>query len=89
MLGTLFLLPLIFYFLPINNFENYDSICLVKNIFGFECWGCGITHSLYLVIHLKFSHAWEMNKLAFIVFPILVYLWLKYLILIIRKLKAN
>lgn len=53
------------------------QICMFKNVFGFECPGCGITRAVLEVLHGNFTSAWAFNKSVIIVFPLLVYIWLK------------
>jgi len=74
------LLPIALYFIPVKWLNGQHSICLFKNIFGVECYGCGITRAVLSVIQLNFYDAFQYNKLVIIVFPILAYLWLKYVI---------
>jgi hypothetical protein len=79
-LGAFLFLPLVFYVVPISFQDKFGSICLIKRTTGIECWGCGTRHALYSIMNLDFLQAWHHNKLSFIVFPILVYLWFKYVI---------
>jgi len=71
------LFPVALFFIPSSFFTNSHSICLYRNIFGIECPGCGITRAVLSLIHLKFSEALTYNKLVVIVFPVLVYIFLK------------
>lgn len=54
-------------------------ICIYKRITGHECWGCGTRHAMYEIMNLEFIKAFNHNKLSFIIFGILVYLWFKYI----------
>ena len=54
-----------------------DSICLFKRI-GIPCYGCGITRAIWALIHFQFDSAMQYNKLCVIVFPLLVYVVLKF-----------
>ena len=47
--------------------------CLWKTFFGFECPGCGITSSIIEILKGNFQFAWEINKLTFLVFPLLLF----------------
>jgi len=71
----LFLLPILFYFIPVNKLNGLHTICLFKNITGHECYGCGITRAVLSVLHFDFYTAFCYNKLVVIVFPLLVYIW--------------
>lgn len=65
-----FLILLIFYF------TNSD-FCLFKMIFGIKCPGCGMTHAIASLIKGDFRSAMNYNPRVIIVFPILLYVWLK------------
>lgn len=56
---------------------NDKPICLWKNIFHTNCFGCGITRAFYAFCHLDFSSAFNYNKMIFVIIPILLYLWIK------------
>ena len=75
----IFLIPIIFYSIPLQWLENSDSIFIFKNFVGKECYGCGITRACLEIMHLNFTKAWYYNKLVVIVFPLLVLLWFKIL----------
>ena len=51
---------------------DYLIPCLWKTFFGIECSGCGITSSIIEIFKGNFLLAWEMNKITFLVFPLLV-----------------
>ena len=57
----------------LNIFFGLDYLipCLWKYFFGFECSGCGITSSVIQIFKGNFQLAWEINKLTFLVFPLL------------------
>ncbi|MBQ2424791.1 MAG: DUF2752 domain-containing protein [Alistipes sp.] len=69
------LLPALLYLVPTEGIYNGNSLCVVKNIFGVECWGCGITRALFSVLYLDFAAAWGYNHLIVVVFPLLLWLW--------------
>ena len=72
-------LPLVAYLVPERWIMQGHSICLVYNLFGVECWGCGMTRALYSVAHLDFVAAWEFNHLVVVVAPVLAWLWVKWI----------
>ena len=69
--------PIVLMLLPVNFFDNGESICLSKLLAGMECYACGLTRATMHFIHFDFQKAWEYNKLSFIVVPMLFPLWLK------------
>jgi hypothetical protein len=71
------LVPLILLFLPADFFDKGQSLCLSKLLAGVECYGCGMTRAIMHLIHLDFKGASEFNKLAFVSFPVLSFLWLQ------------
>ena len=56
---------------------DYLIPCLWKTFFGFECPGCGITSSIIEILKGNFQFAWEINKLTFLVFPLLLFYSIK------------
>jgi hypothetical protein len=50
---------------------DYLIPCLWRTFFGFECSGCGVTSSIIEIFKGNFLLAWEMNKITFLVFPLL------------------
>ena len=79
------LLPIILFFIPLEWLNKQHSICLIKNIFGVECYGCGITRAIILGVQLDFNKAIEYNKMVIIVLPLFIYEWFKKLKLIFNK----
>jgi len=82
------LLPLVLLLLPANFFDEGQSLCLSKLLAGIECYGCGMTRAIMHLIHLDFSAAYQFNKLAFVTFPVLSFLWGQAFFKDIRILKA-
>lgn len=74
----IFIFPVMLYFVPLGWLSKQQTICLIKNIFGIECFGCGITKAVISAIQLKFADAFEYNYLIVVVFPLLVYLWISF-----------
>ena len=73
----LILLPIVIYAIPAESVFNGKSICVFTNIFGVECWGCGITRAIFSALYFRFAEAWEYNRLVVIVLPLLMFEWLK------------
>ena len=73
----LVLLPVVLYAIPLENICNGNTICIFTNLFGVECWGCGITRAIFSALHLRFHDAWEYNPLFVVVLPLLLFLWMR------------
>jgi hypothetical protein len=71
------LIPVILLLLPATFFDKGQSLCLSQLLAGISCYGCGMTRAIMHLIHLDFAATYAFNKLAFIVFPILSFLWLQ------------
>jgi len=48
--------------LPYDIVSSGGSWCLFDRVVGVECWGCGITRGLWLMLHGRFAHAQVMNS---------------------------
>lgn len=81
--------PVGLFFIPVAWLNQQHSICLYKNITGNDCFGCGITRAVLSILHFDFSTAFHYNKLVVIVFPLLVYVWGKKIVKLIKELKNN
>ncbi len=80
------ILPYLLYIIPLDWLNKQHTICLIKNIFGVECFGCGITRAIISVVQLDFIRAIEYNKMVIIVLPLFIYEWFKNLKLIYTNL---
>ena len=76
-LCILLIFPLLLSFISLDNLDGKRSLCLFKNLFGIECYGCGITKSIIACIQLDFIRAFEYNKLIVVIMPLIIYLWVK------------
>jgi len=88
MFFTLFLLPFLLSFVSLDKLESKHSICLFKNVFGIECYGCGITKAVIASMQLNFIRAFEYNKLIVVVMPLIVYLWIKEIVKHVKEFKT-
>ena len=70
-------LMLIFY--KICQIFSIKTICQWKLITGQDCIGCGITRAIISILKFNFKEAIEYNPLVIIVFPLLIYVWIKYI----------
>jgi hypothetical protein len=76
-LGALLFLPIPLFFIPVSFLDTLPGICIYKNLTGKECPGCGMTHSVLSVFHFDFIGAFFYNKLIVVIFPLMLYLWIK------------
>lgn len=83
------ILPFMLFFTPLEWLNKQHTICLIKNIFGINCFGCGITRAVISGVQFKFNNAIEYNKMVVIVLPILIYKWFKDIILLYNNIKTN
>jgi len=88
-LCALFLLPFSLSMLSLDRLESKQSICLFKNLFGIECYGCGITKAVIASVQLDFIRAFTYNKLIVIVMPLIFYLWAKEIIKCVKLLSVK
>jgi hypothetical protein len=70
----------IFVFVPTSLFESGHSICIIKNVFGVGCPGCGMTRAISSIFHGNVAAAFQYNKLIAFVFPLLGYICIKAII---------
>jgi hypothetical protein len=71
------LIPVAIYSVPLEWLKNQHSVCLFRNLTGYECYGCGMTRAVFSAIHFRFEDAFHFNKLFIIVLPLLIYIWAK------------
>ncbi len=75
------LLPIIFLLVPTSWFESRRSLCLIRNVFGVKCPGCGMTRAISCIFHGNFKKALQYNMLVVIVLPLLCHVWLQALMI--------
>lgn len=74
-------LPLVLYGIPLEWITHGgNTICLFHNIFGRDCYGCGMTRALFSLMHSDPVAAWGYNKLVIIVAPVMPCLYIKKLV---------
>ncbi len=86
-LGLLILIPIILILLPSSFFDSGDSVCISVLFFDKECYGCGMTRAIQYLIYFNLTDAKELNKLSFIVLPLLIISLIKEVKRILLKLK--
>src|SRR5205085_2465538 len=75
--GVYMLLPVVFILIPTYWLESRRPVCLIRNVFGVPCPGCGMIRAISYVCHGNFSKALYFNKLVVLVLPLLAYTWLR------------
>lgn len=87
-LALLVLILPVLILLPADFFDRGQSLCLSVLLFNKTCYGCGITRAIQHLIHLDFAGAWSYNKMSYLVLPVLLYLWLKYLSIFWKRIRT-
>jgi hypothetical protein len=75
--------------LPANFFDSGPPLCLSVILFHRTCPGCGMTRACMHLAHFDYASAFRYNKLVFIVFPALLFLWAMEVIRTGKKLFAS
>jgi hypothetical protein len=88
-LAVVFLLPLPLFMISPSSLEKLPSLCLIKNIFGVECPGCGMTRALVYLLHGDLPSALHSNPLALIALPLLGFLWVRFVVVNTRHLLSR
>lgn len=82
--------PLSIYFVPRQwLFDEGHTICLWHNLTGEGCWGCGMTRALASVCYFDFAAAWHYHKAVIVVAPLMVWIWLTWIVRLVRRAKQN
>ena len=74
-LGALIAIPIALASVPTAVVERGPTLCLYKLLFGWECWGCGITRAMSCAFHGQFANAWRFNHLVVVVGPLVAGIW--------------
>ena len=85
----LLLVPIITLIISYNGIENDTTICIFKNIIGSECMGCGTTRAIISFIGGNFHKSIDYNYNVILVFPLIVFIWFKYIYLSYLELINN
>lgn len=79
-LGLLFIIP-------IEKIES-RSICIIYNLFGVKCFGCGITRAYANILRLDIGKAIEYNSFILIIFPLSFFIMINEIYTFIKKKKS-
>jgi hypothetical protein len=60
-----------------NFLQGYNSICIIKNLTGFDCPGCGLTRSILHFTHADISRSLDLNILGIPLFILFVIYMIK------------
>jgi hypothetical protein len=58
--------------------EDYMLPCITKNLFGFECLGCGSQRALSLLLHGEFISAFKMYPAIYTLIPLFLLIGINY-----------
>ena len=76
-ISILFAIPVLLLILPNSLVFKGQTICLINNIFGINCIGCGMTRAIFLVFDGDLISAFNLNAKILLVLPILFLHWIK------------
>ena len=79
--------PIVLVSLPATFFDYGQTKCLSVIFFHQECYGCGMTRAIQHLIHFDIERALQLNKIAFIVLAVLIYLWVSEILKTTKKIK--
>ncbi len=70
-----------------NFILQYSPPCIFNYFFGFNyCWGCGLTRATLAVLDGNLEVAWHLNRLIFIVLPLIIFQYIRFFIRVFRQL---
>ncbi|MFN7423744.1 MAG: DUF2752 domain-containing protein [Chitinophagales bacterium] len=79
-------LPIVLFLLPKTFFDQGPTLCIFTLITGINCPGCGTTRACMRLIHFDFQGAWDYNKMSFLLFPALAFLYARFFVLNFKRL---
>ena len=65
----------IFYNIPERFFDKNigkNDLCIMRQLFDIPCPGCGITRSIYFIMHFNLEKAKNINPSAIMLIPVVV-----------------
>jgi hypothetical protein len=60
--------------------EDYMLPCITKNLFGFECLGCGSQRALSLLLHGEFISAFKMYPSIYTLITLFLLIGINYFV---------
>lgn len=70
--------PLSLYLIPESWVFSGPVFCLWRRFFDWECPGCGLLRAAHRLIHGRFAEATDLNPLVWVVAPILLLAYLRW-----------
>ena len=63
-----------------NDYKTHGdfTLCLIKNITGKNCPGCGVLRGISAVMHLDLKSAYALNNMNVVIIPLLAYLFTRF-----------
>jgi hypothetical protein len=89
LLVALLVIPIVLLILPADYFNTGQTLCPSKRLLNQECPGCGMTRGVMQAIHFEFLEAWRFNKLTFLVLPIFIFYWIKWILASWKNIRIN
>ncbi len=78
LIGIFILIPIMLILLPADFFDTGQSISVFELLGVENYYSKGMTRAVMHLIHFDFNIAWNYNKIAFIVFPLLSLIYLHF-----------
>lgn len=69
------LVPLLIFQIDYSDTSGHFTFCMFKNIFGKDCYGCGVLRGISACMHLDFPAAYRLNHLNLLTIPLLSFLY--------------
>lgn len=89
-LAIVLIAPFVLWALPASFFDDGSVItCPSVALFNFECIGCGMTRAVMHFHHFQYPEGIFYNYGVVIIYPLLVILWFRWLMVAIRKYGPN
>jgi len=64
--------------------SGFFPLCPFRFLTGLQCPGCGATRALHQLVHGNFETAFTLNPLLLIALPFLLFLLLRYSVIVMR-----
>jgi len=58
--------------------QGHFTLCLIKNITGKNCPGCGVLRGISAVMHLDLKSAYALNNMNIVIIPLLMYVFTRF-----------